>query len=306
VFLGHIDDEGPLKDKKMALKCHSGSDELDVEYELQLKCKHANVIEVFPIRNVPKLDNAWSRCLPMELGDGTLTDEIKKAPMAPDRAKTVFKGILEGLAHIHSLHLAHRDIKPDNILMTKGVGKITDFGLTTYIDDANTDGYLVPYGAAGTPLYMSDADLNVEWAPGSTVHDFRPQDIWGLGASLREALTGENPKAFTDNTLQKAFESKKEDFAQFKDLLGKLMDPSREKRITAADALKHPWFTGGKLATLYSSTKKVIATTAKILTPTTGISATTKLIAPAGRRLVPANKKIADRANAYLKVANAL
>jgi len=91
-------------------------------------------------------------------------------------------------------------------------------------------------------MYMSAEDEHFE-KDRSNVRDNRPQDIWGFGASLREALTGKNPDVFKEADLE-ALKAKTKDFAQLKDLLDKLLAPSREKRITAADALKHPWFGG--------------------------------------------------------------
>lgn len=92
----------------------------------------------------------------------------------------------EALKHAHDQNMVHRDIKPDNILLTsKGVVKVADFGLAKVLDD---DVSMTQTNAGlGTPLYMPP-----EQAHSAKTVDLRC-DIYALGATLYHLLTGKLP-----------------------------------------------------------------------------------------------------------------
>jgi serine/threonine protein kinase len=123
----------------------------------------------------------------MELIAGDpLSHMIHRGPMLPADAVRVTAHVADGLAEAHEKGIIHRDIKPDNILVSTKVVKILDFGIAKQIggtaDPSLTQGGMV----MGTPHYMSP-----EQALGRNV-DART-DIFSLGTVLYEMLSGTKP-----------------------------------------------------------------------------------------------------------------
>jgi len=123
--------------------------------------------------------------LAMACYDGeSLASKIADGPMPLDDALRIVEQIARGLGKAHSAGIIHRDVKPDNVMITAdGVVKILDFGLAkitlaSKITRSNT--------TVGTPAYMAPEQLRGE--------DVGPQaDIWALGVVLFELLTGDLP-----------------------------------------------------------------------------------------------------------------
>ena len=90
----------------------------------------------------------------------------------------IFKQILQGLQHIHSKGVIHRDIKSANILLKKGTPKIADFGFAEFANERQGGGYNV-----GSPLYMSpEAYRKSQYS--------EKRDCWAAGIILYEMLSG--------------------------------------------------------------------------------------------------------------------
>ncbi|MHC5036609.1 MAG: serine/threonine protein kinase, partial [Planctomycetota bacterium] len=106
------------------------------------------------------------------------------------RATRMIFDVAKGLSHAHEHGIIHRDIKPDNIMLTeKGEVKLADFGLARELktdDDISQAGQIL-----GTPYYMSPEACQAEKVDGRT-------DVYSLGATFYFMLTGVKP--FTGNT----------------------------------------------------------------------------------------------------------
>jgi serine/threonine protein kinase len=132
---------------------------------------------------------------------GTIREWTSKATPNYRQIVELLLGVADGLACAHEAGILHRDIKPDNILVTQsGYAKLADFGLaklTERTPDAVTGSQTQPGVIIGTIAYMSP-----EQASGRSL-DGR-SDIFGFGVVLYELLTGRKPfEGTTDlETLQ--------------------------------------------------------------------------------------------------------
>lgn len=100
------------------------------------------------------------------------------------QALTIFRNLLEAVGAIHAEGIAHRDLKPDNIMIDPSTLEVTilDFGLSMVVPSSGfTDNF------CGSPMYMSPEILNRE------KHDPRIADIWSLGVLLYHMLIGDCP-----------------------------------------------------------------------------------------------------------------
>ncbi|MCO5170356.1 MAG: bifunctional serine/threonine-protein kinase/formylglycine-generating enzyme family protein [Planctomycetes bacterium] len=144
--------------------------------------QHPNVVNVF---NVGEENGV--HYIEMEFVDGNALDGILKEKKLLDQVEAVriIKDACKGLAEAHKHGIVHRDIKPDNIMMTrKGQVKIADFGLARA---SSEDMELTKVGQIlGTPAYMSP-----EQCQGKPT-DHRC-DIYSLGATFYAMVTGKRP-----------------------------------------------------------------------------------------------------------------
>jgi len=124
----------------------------------------------------------------MELVDGITVRNLieQEGRIEERRALDIVSAVARALEHAHAHGIIHRDIKPDNIMISRdGVVKLADLGLARSTDTPDT--LTTDATVLGTPHYMSP-----EQARGETDIDTRA-DIYALGASLYHMVTGEVP-----------------------------------------------------------------------------------------------------------------
>lgn len=121
------------------------------------------------------------------VGGGSLSWHLRNGPLPEARALAIVTGIAHALAIAEENGIVHRDIKPDNIMLdTRGTAKLADLGLAKHSVDSRTT-LTIGGSFMGTPAYMSP-----EQARDAKAADTR-DDIYSLGATLYECLTGEPP-----------------------------------------------------------------------------------------------------------------
>jgi len=131
----------------------------------------------------------------MEYLEGLPLDEVlaRSGPLSAERAVQVALEVLDPLAEAHTLGLVHRDVKPSNIFVTypePGVPfvKLLDFGLVNDVATLPGSLRLTRSGfMLGTPAYMAPEQLQGRASAHPTA------DVWAVGATLYELLTGRLP-----------------------------------------------------------------------------------------------------------------
>nr|CAD7398824.1 unnamed protein product [Timema cristinae] len=152
--------------------------------------------------------------------------------------------ILESVNHCHTNGVVHRDLKPENLLLAskqKGAAvKLADFGLAIEVQGEQQ----AWFGFAGTPGYLSPEVLKKE--PYG-----KPVDIWACGVILYILLVGYPP--FWDEDQHRLYAQIKAGAYDYpspewdtvtpeaKNLINQMLTVNPSKRITASEALKHPW-----------------------------------------------------------------
>ncbi|HVK11180.1 MAG TPA: protein kinase, partial [Gemmataceae bacterium] len=153
------------------------------EYRTAAVLDHPNIV-----RAVEFCGTGPSPFLVMEFVDGESVGAKvdREGPMSEDVAVRIIAQVCQGLHRAHKQKMIHRDVKPDNILLTAdGTAKLTDLGL---VKDADNELNLTKTGRGlGTPNFMAPEQFrNAKYA------DVRC-DIYSLGATLYTMVTGEAP-----------------------------------------------------------------------------------------------------------------
>lgn len=161
------------------------------EMAVTAQLRHHNIVKLY--------DQGHSEGIPwfiMEYCEGgSLWDHIMRhgGKLPLEAARPIMRDALEGLAHAHVSGIVHRDLKPQNILMDRGVARISDFGLAKNFEQAGFSGLSVTGNYAGTPLFMPREQL---------IHfkHLKPvSDVWSIAATFYFMLTGAFPYPFTKN-----------------------------------------------------------------------------------------------------------
>lgn len=146
---------------------------------------HPHVVQVIDVVETPVAVS-----LVLEYVDGeSLGRRLSRSPMPPEEAAQLSLSLATTVAAVHAQGVLHRDIKPANVLLgQRGEIKIADFGIAK--EAGNADGLTVTGDLLGSPGYMAP-----EQAEGRTANVDVRTDVYALGATLYEMLTGRPPFA---------------------------------------------------------------------------------------------------------------
>ncbi|KAI5933452.1 calcium/calmodulin-dependent protein kinase type II subunit beta isoform X3 [Manis javanica] len=227
-----------INTKKLSARDHQ---KLEREARICRLLKHSNIVRLHD--SIPE-EGFHYLVFDLVTGGELFEDIVAREYYSEADASHCIQQILEAVLHCHQMGVVHRDLKPENLLLAskcKGAAvKLADFGLAIEVQGDQQ----AWFGFAGTPGYLSPEVLRKE-AYG------KPVDIWACGVILYILLVGYPP--FWDEDQHKLYQQIKAGAYDFpspewdtvtpeaKNLINQMLTINPAKRITAHEALKHPW-----------------------------------------------------------------
>ncbi|XP_012345990.1 calcium/calmodulin-dependent protein kinase type II alpha chain isoform X3 [Apis florea] len=214
---------------------------LEREARICRKLQHPNIVR---LHDSIQEENYHYLVFDLVTGGELFEDIVAREFYSEADASHCIQQILESVHHCHHNGVVHRDLKPENLLLAskaKGAAvKLADFGLAIEVQGEAQ----AWFGFAGTPGYLSPEVLKKE--PYG-----KPVDIWACGVILYILLVGYPP--FWDEDQHRLYAQIKAGSYDYpspewdtvtpeaKNLINQMLTVNPSKRITASEALKHPW-----------------------------------------------------------------
>ena len=238
------------------------------EISLLKELNHINIVKLYDVQHTPKKLTLVFEYCEQELKK--VIDATNGKGLDKKLVKSYLYQLLKGIEFIHKHKVLHRDLKPQNLLMNNGILKIADFGLArgygipvkNYTHEVVTLWYRPPdvllgsktYGTTvdiwsigcifaemvtGKPLFMgkNESDqlkkiFKIRGTPSDTyAPSLKELSEWGVGENVFESWPEDDIKKYVPNLDTEGV-----------DLLLKFLQIEPEKRISAEEALKHPFF----------------------------------------------------------------
>ena len=179
-----------VKVLRSELAATMGPDRFLREIEIAAQLQHPHVL---PLYDSGEAEGFLYYVMPYVEGE-SLRDKVDREGELPvGEAVRILRDVVDALAYAHDQGVVHRDIKPDNVLISGRHAMVTDFGIAKAVSEATGRYQLTTVGVAlGTPSYMAPEQAAAE------PHIDHRADIYAVGAMAYELLTGRPP--FTGHT----------------------------------------------------------------------------------------------------------
>ncbi|KAL1998106.1 hypothetical protein VTN02DRAFT_6852 [Thermoascus thermophilus] len=236
------------------------------EIAIMKKLNHNNLVSLIEVLDDPTEDSLY---MVMEMcKKGVIMKvglEERADPYDDGSCRCWFRDLILAIEYLHAQGIVHRDIKPDNCLLTSDdVLKVVDFGVSEMFEK-NSDMYTAK--SVGSPAFLPPELCVVKHGDVSG----KAADIWSMGVTLYCLRYGRLP--FEKPSIFELYEAIKNDEVSlegetdenFKDLMSRILEKDPAKRITMRELREHPWVTKNGTDPLLSEEEN----TAEMLEPPT-------------------------------------
>ena len=216
------------------------------EIAIMKKLNHPNLVTLIEVLDDPSEDSLYmvlemcKKGVVMKVG----MDE-KADPYDAESCRCWFRDLILGIEYLHAQGVVHRDIKPDNLLLTEDdVLKVVDFGVSEIFEKHSE---MMTAKSAGSPAFLPPELCVAKHGDISG----KAADIWSMGVTLYCLRFGRIP--FEQAAVLDLYESIKKDEINltgerdcekdFQDLMYRVLEKDPAKRIRMPELRKHPWVT---------------------------------------------------------------
>ncbi|KAH8193510.1 hypothetical protein TruAng_012324 [Truncatella angustata] len=224
------------------------SKRLTAEFCISSSLRHPNVIHTLDLLK----DSKGDYCEVMEFcsGGDLYTLVLAAGKLEVQEADCYFKQMMRGVEYMHEMGVAHRDMKPENLLLTShGALKITDFGNGECFRMAwENDAHMVSGLCGSAPYIAPEEYIDREF-------DARAVDVWACGVIYMAMRTGRHlwrvAKKDDDEFYERYLEGRRDEEgygpieslhrARCRNVIYSILDPNPSRRITASQVLKSEW-----------------------------------------------------------------
>ncbi|KAL1959018.1 hypothetical protein VTO42DRAFT_3259 [Malbranchea cinnamomea] len=236
------------------------------EIAIMKKLHHNNLVALIEVLDDPTEDSLYmvmemcKKGVIMKIAIGEHTD-----PYDDERCRCWFRDLILAIEYLHAQGIVHRDIKPDNCLLTEDdILKVVDFGVSEMFEK-NSAMYTAK--SVGSPAFLPPELCVAKHGDVSGT----AADIWSMGVTLYCLRYGRLP--FAKEAIFELYESIRNDEVNldeetnddFKDLMKRILEKDPEKRIKIPELRVHPWVTKNGTEPLISAEEN----TAEIVSPPT-------------------------------------
>ncbi|CAG8085277.1 unnamed protein product [Penicillium nalgiovense] len=214
------------------------------EIAIMKKLNHNNLVSLIEVLDDPTEDSLY---MVMEMCKKGVVMKVgleeKADPYDDEQCRCWFRDLILGIEYLHSQGIVHRDIKPDNCLVTNDdILKVVDFGVSEMFEK---DSNMFTGKSAGSPAFLPPELCVAKHGDVSG----RAADIWSMGVTLYCLRYGRLP--FEKQSIFELYDSirgdplvyEDESDEVFKDLIGRILEKDPEKRIDMFALREHPWVT---------------------------------------------------------------
>ncbi|KAL2848494.1 kinase-like domain-containing protein [Aspergillus pseudoustus] len=223
------------------------------EIAIMKKLHHNNLVSLIEVLDDPSQDSLY---MVMEMcKKGVIMKvglEERADPYDDERCRCWFRDLILGIEYLHAQGIVHRDIKPDNCLVTsEDVLKVVDFGVSEMFEK---DSDMFTAKSAGSPAFLPPELCVVKHGDVSG----KAADIWSMGVTLYCLRYGRLP--FEKQSIFELYEAIKNDplvcegelDERFKDMISRILEKDPAKRIQMDELREHPWVTKNGMDPLLS------------------------------------------------------